>query len=415
MKQKQVELLAPAGSFESLQAAIRSGANAVYFGVEQLNMRAGSAKPFTTADIKEVAKICHAAGAKAYITLNTIMYDHDAQLVQSILKEVKKHKIDAVIAADFAVISVCREMGIPVHISTQANVSNIEAVKFFSTFADVIVPARELTLKQVEQMTREISRKKITGPSGELVKIEIFVHGALCMAVSGKCYLSLHSNNASANRGACVQNCRRPYNVTDPETGDAWEVDGEYIMSPKDLCTIGILDQVINAGVTVLKIEGRSKGPDYVHTVTSCYREAMTAIKDGTYDAARVEVWEKKMSAVYNRGFWEGYYLGRQMGEWTKQPGSIATEKKIYLGKGAKYYPKIKVGEFVVESGQLKQGDTIMITSPNFGMIRETLDTLMVNGEPAQVAEKGDRVTLPVAEKVSVTAKLYKVLSEVNA
>ena len=339
MKLKNIELLSPAGSFDCLQAAINAGANAIYFGVEQLNMRTRSSNSFSIEDIEEISMRCKLGSLKAYITLNTVMYEHDMQLLRTILKEVKKHHIDAVIAADFAVIQLCNEMQIPLHVSTQANISNIEAVQFFARFADVIVLARELTLKQVEHISKEIKRRNITGVSGELIKIEVFVHGALCMAVSGKCYLSLHIQNASANRGACVQNCRRPYLVKDAETHEELLIDNEYIMSPKDLCTIDIVDQLINSGIDVLKIEGRSKGADYVQTVTSCYREALEAVETNTYTSEKIEGWIKRLSTVYNRGFWEGYYLGRKLGEWTLEPGSIATEKKIYVGKGTKYYP----------------------------------------------------------------------------
>jgi len=343
------------------------------------------------------------------------MYEHDMQLLQAILKEVKKCKIDAVIASDFAVIEYCSQHGIPLHISTQANVSNIESVKFFSRFANVIVLARELTLKQVQHITDEIKRKKIKGPSGELIKIEIFVHGALCMAVSGKCYMSLHTQNASANRGACVQNCRRPYIVTDAETGEELKIEGEYIMSPKDLCTIDILDQVIASGADVLKIEGRTKGADYVQVVTKCYREAIDAIADGTYSKEKIEEWKGELTKVYNRGFWEGYYLGRQLGEWTPQPGSAATEKKLYIGKGSKYYPKIGVGEFIIEAGMLKVGDTLMITGPKCGMVKEKLGELTVNGEKAMEAVKGDKITFPFVTKVTPADKLYKIVEAAHA
>jgi putative protease len=415
MKKKKVELLSPVGSFDSLQAAINGGADAIYFGVEQLNMRTRSAQSFYISDIKEISSVCKKNDIKAYITLNTVMYEHDMQLLQAILKEVKKSKIDAVIASDFAVIEYCSQHGIPLHISTQANVSNIESVRFFSRFADVIVLARELTLKQVKHITEEIKRKKIKGPSGQLMKIEIFVHGALCMAVSGKCYMSLHTQNASANRGACVQNCRRPYIVTDAETGEELKVEGEYIMSPKDLCTIDILDQVIESGVDVLKIEGRTKGADYVQVVTKCYREAIDAIEDGSFSKEKIEVWKGELTKVYNRGFWEGYYLGRQLGEWTPQPGSAATEKKLYIGKGSKYYPKIGVGEFVIEAGMLKEGDTLMITGPKCGMVKEKLEELTVNGEKAKEAVKGDKITFPFSTKVTSADKLYKIVEAAHA
>lgn len=415
MKKQKVELLAPVGSFDSLQAAINAGADAIYFGVEQLNMRTRSARPFYISDIKEISAVCKNNGIKAYITLNTVMYEHDMQLLQVILKEVKKCRIDAVIASDFAVIEYCSQHGIPLHISTQANVSNLESVKFFSRFANVIVLARELTLKQVQHITDEIKRKKIKGPSGELIKIEIFVHGALCMAVSGKCYMSLHTQNASANRGACVQNCRRPYIVTDAETGEALKIEGEYIMSPKDLCTIDILDQVIESGVDVLKIEGRTKGADYVQVVTKCYREAIDAIAEGSYSKEKIENWKEELTKVYNRGFWEGYYLGRKLGEWTPQPGSAATEKKLYIGKGSKYYPKIGVGEFVIEAGMLKAGDTLMITGPKCGMVKEKMEVLTVNGEKAAEAVKGDKITFPFRTKVTSADKLYKIVEAAHA
>ncbi len=409
------ELLSPAGSFESLQAAIRAGADAVYFGVEQLNMRARSANTFSINDIKEVSTICKKAGIKAYLTLNTVMYEHDMQLLRSILQEAKKQSIDAVIASDFAVMEYCKQLSIPLHISTQANVSNIESVQFFSQMSDVVVLARELTLKQVEQITAEIKRKKIKGISGELMKVEIFIHGALCMAVSGKCYLSLHSQNASANRGACVQNCRRSYTVTDNETKQELLIDNEYVLSPKDLCTIDILDEVVNSGIQVLKIEGRTKGPDYVYTVTKCYREALEAIMDGTYTTEKVEHWKKELTTVFNRGFWEGYYLGRELGEWTTEPGSIATDKKVYIGKGTKYYPKIKVGEFLVESGNIKTGDTLMITGPGFGMLKKKLNSLVVNGEVKTIAQKGDSITFPFDQKITVKEKVYKIVDTADA
>ncbi len=410
MKKNSIELLSPAGSFECLQAAINGGADAVYFGVEQLNMRAKSVNAFTVNDIRKIATVCHKNGIRAYITLNTIMYDHDMQLLRTILKEVKKQKIDAVIAADFAVIENCQELGIPVHISTQANISNIETVKFYSRFSDVVVLARELTLKQVDNISKEIIRKKIKGVSGDLMKLEAFVHGALCMAISGKCYLSLHTQNSSANRGACKQNCRHPYKVTDTETNDEFLLDNEYIMSPKDLCTIHILDKLINSGIDVLKIEGRSKGADYVYTVTKCYREALEAIDTNTYTAARIKEWMDQLSTVYNRGFWEGYFMGQSLGEWTKEPGSIATEKKIYIGKGSKYYPKIKVGEFLIESGSVKAGDTIMITGFAVGMAKEKMETLTVNGMKAEKAVKGDKITFPFEVKVTPQDKLYKIV-----
>jgi len=411
----KIEILAPVGSFESLQAAINAGADAIYFGVEQLNMRTRSSAPIVISDIEKVSKTCHDAGIKAYITLNTVMYEHDMNLLQSILAEVKKHNIDAVIASDFAVMQFCQQMQIPLHISTQANVSNIESVQFFSAFADVVVLARELTLKQVENINKEIIRRQIKGPSGNLIKTEIFVHGALCMAVSGKCYLSLHEQNASANRGACVQNCRRSYKVIDAESNEELLIDNEYIMSPKDLCTIHVLDQIIDAGVSVLKIEGRSKGPEYVHITTQCYKEAVESISTNTYIPEKIAVWQTQLDSVYNRGFWEGYYMGRKLGEWTNTPGSIATEKKVFLGKGTKYYPKINIAEFLIETGSISAGDTIMITGNEIGMHKETLSTLIVDGKETEVANKGQKITFPFGIKVGSNDKLYKVVENVNA
>ena len=414
MKTHPIELLSPAGSFESLQAAIHAGADAIYFGVEQLNMRTRSVNTFTIEDIKKISTVCKKAGIRSYITLNTVMYDHDMQLLQRILKEIKKCKIDAVIAADFAVMEYCRQMNIPVHISTQANVSNIESVQFFSQYADVVVLARELTLQQIKQITREIKRRKIKGVSGELIKIEVFVHGALCMAISGKCYLSLHTQHASANRGACVQNCRRSYTVRDTETNEELIVDNEYIMSPQDLCTINILDQIIETGVDVLKIEGRSKGPDYVYETTACYKEAIVSIQKDNFTVDKIAGWYERLKKVYNRGFWEGYFLGRELGQWTKDPGSIATEKKIYLGKAVHYYPKIKVGEFLLESGQVEAGETLMVTGPSFGMEKIRLQELVVNGVKSKRGVKGDKLTFPLQAKISQLDKLYKIVPSNN-
>lgn len=403
-------MLSPAGSFDSLQAAINAGADAVYFGVGQLNMRAKSVNSFSVDDIAQIAAISKANGIKAYLTLNTIIYGHDLRLLHSILNESKKQGIDAVIASDFAVIEQCSRMGIPLHISTQANVSNIEAVQFFSQFSDVIVLARELTLRQVQDICKEVKRRNIKGVSGKLIKIEVFIHGALCMAVSGKCYISLHAQNASANRGACAQNCRRPYLVRDAETNEELLIDNEYIMSPKDLCTIGVLDQIINTGVDLLKIEGRTKGADYVYTTTKCYREALQAIKSNTYTAAKIDDWMQRLGAVYNRGFWTGYYLGHKLGEWTSHPGSAATEKKIYLGKGSNYYPKIKVAEFTIETGNISPGDTLMVTGPLCGMVKEKAEKLVVNGAESDGAVKGDKITFPFPVKVGALDKLYKIV-----
>ena len=407
---KKIELLAPVGSFESLHAAIQAGADAIYFGVAQLNMRAKSINSFFLSDLPLIQATCSQHHIKTYITLNTVMYEHDMQLLKTILKEVKKHKIDAVIASDFAVMEYCRQLHIPLHVSTQANVSNIESIKFFASFSDAVVLARELTLKQVKQMTAEIARKKINGISGKLMRIEIFIHGALCMAVSGKCYLSLHAQNSSANRGACSQNCRHAYKVTDIDTQEELVIENNYIMSSKDLCTIDILDQVIESGATILKIEGRGKGPEYVSMVTKIYKKALLAIEENSYTKEKIDLWKNELAKVYNRGFWEGYYLGRKLGEWTDNPGSAATEKKIYVGKGKKYFSKIKVGEFLIETGSIKVGDTLLLTGPGFGLIKQPVEKLLVNGAISSEAVKGDFITLACEHKISLTDKLYKII-----
>ncbi|HNU17112.1 MAG TPA: peptidase U32 family protein, partial [Saprospiraceae bacterium] len=402
----KIELLAPAGSFESLMAAIHAGADAVYFGVAQLNMRAKSINSFRIEDLEEIGAICRAHRVKTCLTLNTVMYDYDMQLIRTILNEVKKHGINAVIASDFAVIEMCRSMNIPLHISTQANVSNVEAARFFAPFSDVIVLARELTLQQVKAITAAIEREDIRGVSGHRLRIEIFAHGALCMAVSGKCYLSLHEQNASANRGACTQNCRRPYKVIDLETGNELEIDNEYIMSPKDLCTIDILDQVADSGAAIIKIEGRGKSADYVYTVTSCYREALQALEDGTYDELKVKDWMSRLEKVYNRGYWEGYYLGRKLGEWTKNPGSAATERKVYIGKSTNFFSKINVAQFEIETGKLKAGDKLLVMGRNFGVHELSFDDVRVNGVEAHEAKRGDMLTFQMGYKTTVTDKL---------
>lgn len=407
---RSIEVLAPAGSFEALTAAIQGGADAVYFGIEQLNMRARAANNFTTDDLETIVKQCNQAQVKAYLTLNTVLYDHDMQLMRRIMDRAKKCGVHGVIVSDHAAMAYGKSIGLPLHISTQSNISNIETVEFFAAFADVMVLARELNLKQVAEITREIKRRKITGPSGQLVRIEVFAHGALCMAVSGKCYLSLHTQFASANRGACIQNCRRPYVVTDKEDGFEFEIDNEYIMSAKDLCTIDILDQVIEAGVSVLKIEGRGRAADYVYTTTRCYKEAVLAIAEGKYSGEKNEHWKAELSKVYNRGFWEGYYLGRKLGEWTNQHGSLAQEKKVYVGRGSRYYPKLKVGEFLLEAGKLKTGDSIMVIGRNEGVHQIRLEELRVNGEVAQEANKGDHITFPWQQKIWADDKLYKVV-----
>lgn len=409
---KKPLLLSPVGSFESLHAAIRGGADAIYFGVEQLNMRTKSIPTITIDDIAEVADICKQNAIKAYLTLNTVVYDYDMQLARKIITECKIQGIDAVIASDFAIFEMCKSIGMPLHISTQANVSNIQSVAFFAQMADVVVLARELTLKQVSHITSEIKRRDLRGVSGDLMKIETFVHGALCMAVSGKCYLSLHEKNASANRGACVQNCRRPYQVTDLETGNELLIDNEYIMSPKDLCTIEFVDELMDAGIDVFKIEGRSKSAEYVFTTTKCYREAIDAVIDGSYTQEKIQTWLSELDKVYNRGFWEGYFMGRKLGEWTKNPGSIATEKKIYLAKATKYYPNINVAEFLLETGTIRTGEELMVIGRNTGSDKIILEELIVNGVKQSEANKGDKITFPFPKTLKSNDKLYKIITD---
>ena len=407
----RVELMAPAGSFEALQAAIQGGANSIYFGIEQLNMRAKSSRNFTMDELEQIAQKCHSNGLKAYMTLNTIIYDHDLKLIKRIIDRAKEARIDAIIASDQAVIHYARTVGLSVHISTQLNVTNLETVKFYSFFADVMVLSRELSLKQIKTICEGIEKEQIKGPSGELVRIEVFAHGALCMAVSGKCYLSLHTQNSSANRGACLQNCRRKYKVIDLEDGHELEIDNEYIMSPKDLSTIEFLDQLIDTGITVLKIEGRARAPEYVYHVIKAYREAIDAIQDGSYNRDLVARWVEELSTVYNRGFWGGYYLGKELGEWTDQEGSSATLKKVYLGQGIHYFPKAKVAHFRIESNSLKIGDKILITGPNTGVIESEIASLMVDDAAADEATRGQEVTFSLEQPIRKSDKLYKIVS----
>ena len=410
MQKKKVELMAPAGSFESLMAGIQAGANSVYFGIEQLNMRSRSSNNFTVEDLGKISEICKKHHVKTYLTLNTIVYDHDISLMKSILDAAKANDISAVIAADHSVMNYAKKIGIRVHISTQANVSNIDSIEFYAAYADVMVLARELSLMQVAAITKEIKRRKITGPSGDLVRVEIFAHGALCMAVSGKCYMSLHSNFASANRGACIQNCRKSYIVTDKEDGVEFEVDNEYIMSAKDLCTIDFLDKIIDAGVTVLKIEGRGRSADYVHTVVQCYREAIDAYYDGSYGEGKFADWKTRLATVFNRGFWDGYYLGRTMGEWNNEYGSKATKRKIFIGKGVKYFKDIEVGEFKLESHSISVGEEILITGPTTGVMQFIVDELRVDEKIVDKAVKGELFSVKVKERIRPSDKVYKLV-----
>lgn len=407
----KIELMAPAGNFESLQAALDNGADSVYFGVEQLNMRARSTINFTLKDLPEIAERCQARNVRTYLTLNTIIYDHDLSVVKTLLTKAKANNISAVIASDQAVISTARSLGLEVHISTQLNVTNIETVKFYSLFADTIVLSRELSLRQVKKITEQIAKEEIKGPNGNLIEIEIFGHGALCMAVSGKCYLSLHSHNSSANRGACKQNCRKKYTVIDQESGFEIEIDNEYMMSPKDLCTIDFLDQVIDSGIKVLKLEGRGRAPEYVATVTKTYRNAIEAYYEGTYTKDKISVWMDDLSTVYNRGFWAGYYLGQKLGEWSENPGSNATQKKVYIGKGMHYFPKSGVAEFKIEAYDLTKGDKILITGPSTGAQELVVDDMFVNDVNAEKASKGDSCTFKTPFRIRLSDKLYKIVA----
>lgn len=407
----KIELMAPAGNFESLQAALDNGADSVYFGVEQLNMRARASINFTLADLPEIAKRCKKKGVRTYLTLNTIIYDHDLSLIKTLLDAAKSAGLTAVIAMDQAVISYARQIGMEVHISTQINITNSETVKFYALFADTMVMSRELSLGQVKKIVDQIEKDQVKGPSGKLVEVEIFGHGALCMAVSGKCYLSLHSHNSSANRGACKQNCRKKYTVIDQETGFEIELENEYMMSPKDLCTVNFLNQVIETGVKVLKIEGRGRAPEYVAKVTKVYREAIDAYYEGNYSTEKVEKWMAELAKVYNRGFWSGYYLGQKLGEWTDVDGSKATQKKIYIGKGEHYFPKTKIGEFKIEAYGICLGDKILITGPTTGVKEFDLTEMLVNDQPISTATKGDSCTIPLPFRIRKADKLYKIVA----
>lgn len=409
----KIELMAPAGDFASLQAAIDNGADSIYFGVDQLNMRARSTVNFSIEDLPEIVERCKKKNVRTYLTLNTIIYDHDLSVVKRLLNEAKLANITAVIASDQAVIASARGIGMEVHISTQLNVTNIETVKFYSLFADTIVLSRELSLRQVRKITEQIEKEEVKGPSGRLVEIEIFGHGALCMAVSGKCYLSLHSDNSSANRGACKQNCRKKYTVIDQETGFEIELDNEYMMSPKDLCTMDFLDQVIETGIKVLKLEGRGRAPEYVATVTNTYRQAIDAYYEGDYTKDKVATWMKTLETVYNRGFWGGYYLGQKLGEWTDKSGSSATKKKIFVGKAVHYFPKAEIGEFKIEAFDIKVGDKLLITGPNTGAQEFELKELFVNGASVEKAMKSDQCTIKIPFRVRLSDKLYKVVDSI--
>ena len=402
--------MAPVGSRESLAAAIQAGADSVYFGIGKLNMRSHSANHFTIDDLREIAATCNEHGIKTYLTVNTVIYDNDIPTMKEIIDAAKEAGISAVIASDVAVMSYCNEVGEEVHLSTQLNISNTEALKFYARFADVSVLARELNMDQVKYIHEQIEQQNICGPMGKQIRIEMFCHGALCMAVSGKCYMSLANANRSANRGECVQICRRSYTVTDNETGNQLEIDNKYVMSPKDLKTIRFIDRMMDAGVRVFKIEGRARGPEYVYTVVKCYKEAIAAVLDGTFTEEKKDAWDEKLATVFNRGFWDGYYLGQRLGEWTKNYGSAATERKIYVGKGIRYFSNIGVAEFLVEAAEVSVGDKLLITGPTTGAEFVTLDEARVDLKPVQTVKKGQHFSMK-SVKIRPSDKLYKLVS----
>ena len=409
---KDFEIMAPVGSRESLTAAIQAGADAIYFGIGQLNMRAHSANPFTIDDLHEIAQTCADHGIKSYLTVNTIIYGEDIEQMHTIVDAAKQAGISAVIASDVAVMTYCNRIGQEVHLSTQLNISNIEALKFYAQFADVVVLARELNLDQVAAIHRGIEEQDIRGPKGERIRIEMFCHGALCMAISGKCYMSLHHANRSANRGECVQVCRRSYTATDNETGEQLAIDNKYIMSPKDLKTIRFMDKLMASGVRVLKIEGRARGPEYVYTVVKCYKEAVASVIEGCFTEEKKEEWDRRLATVFNRGFWDGYYLGQRLGEWNRNYGSNATERKVYVGKGVKYFSKLGVAEFTVEAAELNRGDKLLITGPTTGVMYVDADEIRLELEPVEVAPKGTHVSFAVPGNIRPSDKLFKIVKQ---
>lgn len=407
LRRKDFEIMAPVGSWESLAAALSAGADAVYFGIEGLNMRSRSSANFTMDDMDNIVAECNRHGVKSYLTVNTVVYDSDISLLHNIIDRAKQAGISAIISADMAAILYARQIGQEVHISTQVNVANTDAVRFYSQFADVMVLARELNMEQVKGITDQIRNEDIKGPNGEPVRIEMFCHGALCMAVSGKCYMSLHQMNSSANRGACNQICRRAYVVTDKDTGQELEVDNQYIMSPKDLKTIHFLNKMVDAGVRVFKIEGRARGPEYVKEVVECYNQALQAICDGTYDEEKIAQWDERLSRVFNRGFWDGYYLGQRLGEWSSKYGPSSSRVKVYAAKAIRYFSKIGVAEFKLESSELAVGDEVVITGPTTGALIFKVDEIRVDLQAVEKAVKGDRFSIPVPERVRPNDRLY--------
>ncbi len=410
MKRNEIEIMAPAGSYESLMAAIQGGADSVYFGVEQLNMRAASSNNFTIDDLRNIVSICKKNNLKSYLTVNVVIYDHEIEQMHRIIDAAVESGITAVIASDLSVINYASKSGIEIHLSTQLNITNIDSLKFYSQWADVAVLARELNISQVKHIFERIREQNITGPTGELIKIEMFAHGALCMAVSGKCYLSLHENNKSANRGECYQTCRKSYLATSMETGYELEIDNKYIMSPKDLCTIGFLDKLIDAGVRVLKIEGRARSAEYVKEVTSCYSEAVQAIEDGSFSKEKTDGWRTRLATVFNRGFWDGYYLGQTMGEWNTNYGSSATKRKIYIGKITNYFTKLGVAEIKLENGNLSHGDKIIITGPTTGVVEYEVNEIRVDLKVSENALKGELCSIIAPDYLRRSDKVYKIV-----
>ena len=412
MERKDFEIMAPVGSRESLAAALQAGADSVYFGIGQLNMRSHSANHFNIEDLREIAQTCNEQGVKTYLTVNTLIYDSDLPDMRRIIDAAAEAGISAVIASDVAVMNYCRESCVEVHLSTQLNIGNVEALKFYAQFADVVVLARELNMDQVAYIHEQIEQQHITGPGGNLVRIEMFCHGALCMAVSGKCYMSLHAANRSANRGECTQICRRSYTVTDDETGNQLDIDNKYIMSPKDLKTVRFIDKMMKSGVRVFKIEGRARGPEYVYTVVSCYKEAIQSVLDGTFTEEKKNEWDKRLATVFNRGFWDGYYLGQKMGEWNKHYGSVATERKVYVGRGVKYFSRLGVAEFTCEASEFSVGDKMLITGPTTGVMYVTVDEIHDDHGAVTTAQKGTRVSIKVTGKIRPSDKLFKIVKD---
>ncbi|MGV8092753.1 MAG: peptidase U32 family protein [Mangrovibacterium sp.] len=411
MERREIEIMAPVGSYESLAAAIQTGAGSVYFGVEQLNMRARSSNNFTLDDLRNITARAHDHGVKTYLTVNTIIFDNELVKMQRVIDAAKEAGVSAIIASDMSALMYARSIDMEVHMSTQVNITNIEAVRFYSGFADVMVLAREMNLGRVGEISRQIREQNIRGPKGELVRLEMFVHGALCMAVSGKCYLSLHEMNASANRGNCMQTCRRAYTVTDNETGAELEIDNEYIMSPKDLKTIHFLNKILDSGVSVLKIEGRARAPEYVKTVVQCYREAVDAYFDHQITEEKIADWDRRLSTVFNRGFWDGYYLGQRLGEWSGNYGSLATERKVYLGRGMNYFPNIRVAEFKMETGNLQVGDKILVTGTTTGVVEAEVKEIRVDLKSVPETRKGEYFSVQIDQKIRRSDKLYKLVA----